>query len=52
MNILLEQFERLKPCLHSFCRTCLKSYLKLEITEGRVTLNCPQSDCPERISSK
>jgi E3 ubiquitin-protein ligase RNF19A len=44
-----EQFERLKPCLHSFCRTCLKSYLKLEITEGRVTLNCPQSDCPERI---
>jgi hypothetical protein len=45
----LEQFERLTPCSHSYCRTCLKSYLKLEITEGRVTLNCPQKDCPERI---
>lgn len=45
----LEQFERLSFCAHSYCRTCLRSYLKLEITEGRVTLNCPQSDCPERI---
>ena len=45
-----EQFERLTFCSHSYCRTCLKSYLKLEITEGRVTLNCPQSDCPERIN--
>ncbi|CAF1238961.1 unnamed protein product [Rotaria sordida] len=45
----LEEFERLTLCSHSYCRTCLKSYLKLEITEGRVTLNCPQSDCPERI---
>ena len=44
-----EQFERLILCSHSYCRTCLKSYLKLEITEGRVTLNCPQSDCPERL---
>ena len=44
-----EQFEHLKLCSHAYCRTCLKSYLKLEITEGRVTLNCPQSDCPERI---
>jgi hypothetical protein len=45
----LDQFERLTLCSHSYCRTCLKSYLKLEITEGRVTLNCPQNDCPERI---
>ena len=44
-----EQFERLTLCSHAYCRTCLKSYLKLEITEGRVTLNCPQNDCPERI---
>ena len=44
-----DQFEHLRLCSHSYCRTCLKSYLKLEITEGRVTLNCPQSDCPERI---
>lgn len=44
-----EQFEHLSLCSHSYCRTCLRSYLKLEITEGRVTLNCPQSDCPERI---
>jgi hypothetical protein len=44
-----DQFERLTLCSHSYCRTCLKSYLKLEITEGRITLNCPQSDCPERI---
>jgi hypothetical protein len=44
-----EQFEHLTLCSHSYCRTCLKSYLKLEITEGRVTLNCPQNDCPERI---
>jgi len=45
----IEEFERLTLCSHSYCRTCLKSYLKLEITEGRVNLNCPQSDCPERI---
>ena len=45
----LEQFEHLRTCSHSYCRICLKSYLKLEITEGRVTLNCPQNDCPERI---
>lgn len=45
----LDQFERLTFCSHSYCRTCLKSYLKLEISEGRVTLNCPQSECPERI---
>ncbi|CAF1288908.1 unnamed protein product [Adineta ricciae] len=44
-----EHFEQLSLCSHSYCRTCLKSYLKLEITEGRVTLNCPQNDCPERI---
>ena len=44
-----DQFERLTLCSHAYCRTCLKSYLKLEITEGRVTLNCPQNDCPERI---
>ena len=44
-----EEFERLTFCSHSYCRICLKSYLKLEITEGRITLNCPQSDCPERI---
>jgi hypothetical protein len=45
----LEQFEHLTLCSHSYCQTCLRSYLKLEITEGRVTLNCPQSDCPERF---
>ncbi|CAF0720321.1 unnamed protein product [Adineta steineri] len=44
-----DQFEQLTLCSHSYCRTCLKSYLKLEITEGRITLNCPQNDCPERI---
>ena len=44
-----EQFERLTRCSHAYCRTCLQHYLRLEITEGRVTLNCPQSDCPERI---
>lgn len=44
-----DQFERLTQCSHAYCRTCLKSYLKLEITEGRVTLNCPDTDCPERI---
>ena len=44
-----EQFERLTLCSHSYCRTCLTSYLKLEISEGRVTLNCPHCDCSERI---
>jgi len=44
-----DQFERLTPCSHSYCRTCLRSYLRLEIVEGRVTLNCPHSDCPERM---
>lgn len=44
-----EEFERLTLCSHSYCRTCLKCYLRLEITEGRVTLNCPHNECPERI---
>ncbi|CAM4769681.1 unnamed protein product [Rotaria magnacalcarata] len=44
-----EQFEQLTLCSHSYCRTCLRSYLRLEITEARITLNCPQNDCPERI---
>ncbi|CAF3468053.1 unnamed protein product [Rotaria sp. Silwood1] len=44
-----EQFEHLTLCSHSYCRTCLKSYLKLEISEGRITLNCPHNDCPERM---
>ena len=44
-----EQFEHFTLCSHAFCQTCLRSYLKLEITEGRVTLNCPQNECPERI---
>lgn len=44
-----DQFEQFTLCSHSYCRTCLRSYLKLEITEGRVTLNCPHNDCPERI---
>ena len=44
-----QQFEQLTLCSHAYCRTCLRSYLKLEISEGRVTLNCPHSDCPERI---
>ncbi|CAF2081106.1 unnamed protein product [Rotaria magnacalcarata] len=45
----LEEFERLTLCSHSYCRTCLKSYLRLEITEGRVSLSCPHNECPERI---
>ncbi|CAF1165197.1 unnamed protein product [Rotaria sordida] len=44
-----EQFEHLTLCSHSYCQTCFKSYLKLEISEGRITLNCPHNDCPERI---
>ena len=44
-----DQFESLTLCSHAYCQICLKSYLKLEITEGRITLHCPQTGCSERI---
>ena len=34
-------------CHHRSCRDCLRQYLKIEITESRVNIACPE--CAERF---
>lgn len=42
-----ESFLSLLTCHHRSCVTCLKIYLRIEITEGRVGIACPV--CPEML---
>lgn len=35
-------FPTLLSCPHSACLSCLRQYLKVEITESRVNISCPQ----------
>ena len=41
-----EQFPAVMTCHHRSCRDCLRQYLRIEITESRVNIACPQ--CAER----
>ncbi|EGT32195.1 hypothetical protein CAEBREN_05064 [Caenorhabditis brenneri] len=35
-------FPKLKGCQHRSCRTCLRQYVELSITENRVEVPCPE----------
>ncbi|KAH7725390.1 IBR domain containing protein [Aphelenchoides avenae] len=35
-------FPRLINCGHQSCRTCLQTYLRVEIMESRVSISCPE----------
>ncbi|CAJ1078167.1 LOW QUALITY PROTEIN: E3 ubiquitin-protein ligase RNF19B [Xyrichtys novacula] len=41
-------FPRLSSCSHRTCSDCLRQYLRIEISESRVCIACPQ--CPETLS--
>lgn len=39
------------PCGHLFCRNCIKAYLTIEITEGRVLrIKCCDSECKHELN--
>lgn len=40
-------FPRLSSCSHRTCIDCLRHYLRIEISESRVGIACPQ--CPEAL---
>ncbi|KAL4217693.1 E3 ubiquitin-protein ligase rnf19b [Mactra antiquata] len=42
-----EQFPEISTCDHRSCLSCLKMYLKIEITESRVNIACPE--CAEKF---
>ncbi|KAK7899382.1 hypothetical protein WMY93_020235 [Mugilogobius chulae] len=42
-----EQLPELLGCSHRSCLCCLRQYLRIEITESRVQLSCPE--CAERL---
>uniref|UniRef100_UPI0037E80918 E3 ubiquitin-protein ligase RNF19B isoform X2 n=1 Tax=Semicossyphus pulcher TaxID=241346 RepID=UPI0037E80918 len=41
-------FPRLSSCSHRTCSDCLRQYLRIEISESRVCIACPQ--CPETLA--
>lgn len=47
---LLEQpsshFPELQSCAHRACHHCLQQYLKIEISESRVNISCPECTEP------
>ncbi|XP_054394205.1 E3 ubiquitin-protein ligase RNF19B isoform X2 [Pongo abelii] len=43
-----ERAPRLLSCPHRSCRDCLRHYLRLEISESRVPISCPE--CSERLN--
>ncbi|XP_056270263.1 E3 ubiquitin-protein ligase RNF19B [Pseudoliparis swirei] len=45
-----ERLPELLGCGHRSCLCCLRLYLRIEITESRVQLSCPE--CAERLSPR
>lgn len=45
-----EQLAELQGCSHRSCLCCLRQYLRIEITESRVQLSCPE--CAERLAPR
>ncbi|KAF7665782.1 hypothetical protein LDENG_00133620 [Lucifuga dentata] len=41
-------FPQLTSCSHQACTDCLRQYLRIEISESRVGIACPQ--CPETLA--
>lgn len=42
------RFPQLTSCSHRTCSDCLRQYLRIEISESRVGIACPQ--CPETLA--
>lgn len=42
-----ENFPHIMTCSHRACRDCLRQYLRIEITESRVNIACPE--CTEKL---
>lgn len=42
-----ECFFSLQTCQHRSCLSCLKMYVRIEITEGRIEISCPE--CPVKF---
>uniref|UniRef100_A0A8D8FBT3 RBR-type E3 ubiquitin transferase n=1 Tax=Culex pipiens TaxID=7175 RepID=A0A8D8FBT3_CULPI len=42
-----QEFYALLNCKHYACRSCLENYLRIEISESRTDISCPQ--CPESM---
>lgn len=40
-------FFSFQTCQHRSCLTCLKIYVQIEVTEGRIEISCPE--CPEKL---
>ncbi|KAL4629453.1 E3 ubiquitin-protein ligase RNF19B-like [Arapaima gigas] len=45
-----EQLPPLLSCSHRSCLCCLRQYLRIEISESRVQLSCPE--CAERLAPR
>uniref|UniRef100_A0A8C5DRX6 RBR-type E3 ubiquitin transferase n=1 Tax=Gouania willdenowi TaxID=441366 RepID=A0A8C5DRX6_GOUWI len=45
-----QQLPELLSCSHRSCLCCLRQYLRIEITESRVQLSCPE--CAERLAPR
>lgn len=43
----IEDFPPIMTCHHRSCTVCLQTYLKIEITESRVNISCPE--CTEKL---
>ncbi|WAR17206.1 RN19A-like protein [Mya arenaria] len=43
----VESFPEVSTCYHRSCLTCLQMYLRIEITESRVNIACPE--CAEKF---
>uniref|UniRef100_A0A4W4EDE4 RBR-type E3 ubiquitin transferase n=1 Tax=Electrophorus electricus TaxID=8005 RepID=A0A4W4EDE4_ELEEL len=43
-----DHFPKLSSCPHRACTDCLRQYLRIEISESRVGIACPQ--CPETLA--
>lgn len=45
VDVPSDEVYTLGPCNHSFCTNCWEHYLRLQITEGQVYINCPHINC-------
>lgn len=43
-----ERFPEIMTCHHRSCADCLRQYLRIEISESRVNISCPE--CSERFN--
>lgn len=50
-DFLAEDQVIVLDCLHSFCRSCISSFVELKICEGQVLrFNCPHHECTNELT--